>query len=80
MHRLQEEIEDFTSFAKKHSSARSDASLDELYDRWRETHPAAEDTLAVRASLRDMEGGERGRPFEQFAADFAKRNNITDDQ
>ena len=80
MHRLQEEIENFASYAKELLSASTAVSLDELYDRWREVHPAAEDALAVRASLRDMESGETGRPFAEFAADFAKRNNITDDQ
>ena len=80
MHRLQEEIEDFTSFAKEHLSEGNVSSLDELYDRWRELHPATEDELAVQASLRDMEEGETGRPFAEFAADFAERNKIADDQ
>lgn len=79
MHQLQQEIDDFTSFVKTHLSAGAATSLDELYDRWREDHPAAEDALAVQASLRDMERGETGRPFEEFAADFCKRNGIADD-
>ena len=74
MHQLQQDIADFTSFVKAHM-AEGAVSLDELYDRWREVHPAAEDALAVQASLQDMERGETGRPFEEFAADFRKRNH-----
>ena len=80
MHRLQAEIQEFTSFAIEHLSTGDVNSLDELYDRWREVHPAAEDALAVKASLRDMDNGETGRPFNEFASEFSKRNNITDDQ
>jgi hypothetical protein len=73
MQQLQQDIADFTSFVNAHSG--ESTSLDELYDRWREVYPAAEDGLAVQASLRDMERGETGRSFEEFAADFHKRNN-----
>lgn len=78
MHQLQQEIEDFTSFVKAHLSEGAATSLDELYDRWREVHPAMEDALAVQASLRDMEGGESGRPFGEFVADFSRRNKMSD--
>lgn len=80
MPQLQKDIEDFTSFAKNQLSKGATFSIDELYDRWREGHPAAEDALAVQASLRDMDSGETGRPFDEFASDFSKRNNITDDR
>jgi len=80
MPQLEKDIQDFTSFAKKQLSMGATFSIDELYDRWREGHPAAEDALAVQASLRDMDSGETGRPFDEFASDFAKRNKITDDR
>jgi hypothetical protein len=80
MPQLEKDIEDFTAFAKKELSKGVTFSIDEFYDRWREGHPVAEDALAVQASLRDMEKGEIGRPFDEFASDFAKRNNITDDR
>ena len=32
--------------------------------------------FAIRASLRDIEQGEIGRPFEEFVAEFHQRNNI----
>jgi len=72
MPQLEKDIEDFTSFAKKQLSKGATFSIDELYDRWREGHPAAEDALAVQASLRDMDSGETGRTFDEFTSDFAK--------
>jgi hypothetical protein len=75
---LEKEIEDFTRFAKNHSS--EDVTLDELYDRWREQVYRDVDTLAVEASLRDMEAGEVGKPFDEFAEEFCKRNGIDEKQ
>jgi len=71
---LDDKIEDFTRFAKSHSS--EDVTMDELYDRWREKAFQETDALAVEASLRDMEQGEMGRPFDEFAAEFRKRNHF----
>jgi len=73
---LDEKIEDFTRFAKSHSS--EDVTIDELYDRWRERTFQETDALAVEASLRDMEQGETGRPFDEFAGEFRKRNNLSE--
>ncbi len=73
---LEETIDDFTRFAKSHSS--EVATMDELYDRWREKTFKEIDALAVKASLRDMENGETGRGFDEFADDFRKRNNISE--
>jgi len=71
---LDDKIEDFTRFAKSHSS--EDVTIDELYDRWRERTFQETDALAVEASLRDMQQGETGRPFGEFAEEFRKRNNL----
>ena len=46
--------------------------LAETFDDVRRT----DDWLAIRASLRDIEQGETGRPFDEFAAEFRQRNNI----
>jgi hypothetical protein len=78
LHRLREEIEDFHSFAKERLSEGAIVSLDELYERWRECNPVAQDAIAIQASLRDMENGETGRTFKEFAADFANHNRIAD--
>ncbi len=35
-----------------------------------------QDLLAIAASIRDMEGGVSGRPFNAFAKEFRQRNQI----
>ncbi len=37
-----------------------------------------QDVLAIAASIRDMERGLSGRPYDEFAKDFRLRNKITD--
>lgn len=75
------EIDSFSEFAKSQLNNRgSDVSLDELFDEWRIANPPPDDALAIKASLRDMENGETGRPFEEFADEFRKRNNLGHDE
>ena len=69
-------IDDFASFAKGRLAAGVSASIDDLYDEWRESHGAEEDRLALEASLRDMAAGETGRPFEEFSAEFREQNGL----
>ena len=72
------EIDRFSEFAKTKLKDRStDVSLDELFDEWRTLNPPSKDALAIQASIRDMENGETGRPFKQFADEFRKRNNLS---
>ena len=74
---IQQELESFTQFARqKIRAGGAVASMDELYDQWREEHSASADAAAVLAALRDMEQGEEGRDFDAFAEDFSKRNGI----
>lgn len=68
MEPLIQELKEFTQFATS-QSAEGD-TLDDLFDRWRESHNRGIDRQAVEASLRDMELGETGRPFEEFANEF----------
>jgi hypothetical protein len=73
------EINDFARFARAHLEASDESlSIDELFDRWREQCPSVEDTLAVRASIRDMENGESGRPLDEFSDEFRKRNEASE--
>lgn len=69
-------------FARERIDAGSSPhSIDELYDEWREAHDSLEDSLAVAASLRDMEAGDTGRDFESFfASDFRQRNRVAKEQ
>lgn len=70
-------IESFSEFAKaKVDQAGNDLSIDDLYDEWRTQHPPADDLLAIKASLRDMENGDTGRAFDDFAAEFRHGNGI----
>jgi hypothetical protein len=78
MSTLQQEFDAFTAFVRQRIGGASDATIDDLYDQWREARPASEDALAIKASLADMENGETGRPFGEFVADFRKRNRIAE--
>jgi len=73
---LDDKIDDFTRFARSHSS--EDITMDELYDRWRERAFKETDAFAVQASLHDMEQGETGRLFDEFAGEFRNRNKINE--
>ena len=68
------EIDGFAQFAKAQlGRGGENLSLDDLLDQWRIQHPPAEDALAIKASIRDMDRGEAGRPFDQFAGEFRQR-------
>lgn len=70
-------IDDFAQFARERVHQRGeDLPIDDLFDEWRMQHPLAEDWKAIEASLRDLEDGEAGRLFEEFAGEFRQRNNI----
>ena len=70
-------IDSFSQFARARvDQAGNDLSIDDLFDEWRMQHPSAEDWLAIKASLRDLEHGETGRPFDEFAEEFLRRNGI----
>lgn len=72
----EQEIDGFAQFAKDQLRRGQTSSIDELFDLWRLQHPPADDALAIKASIRDMERGEIGRPFSQFAHEFRKKNNM----
>ncbi len=76
-----DELQSFYQFAEERvRNGGCDQTLDELYVEWRATNLTREElernVLAVRASLRDMDAGETGRPIEEFAAEFRQRNRI----
>ena len=75
------ELQNFYQFAEQRlRNGGCDQTLDELYGEWRACNPTPEEletnVFAVRASLRDMEDGKIGRPIEEFAAEFRRRNGI----
>ena len=76
-----EQLQSFYQFAEQRlRNGSCDQTLDDLYAEWRACNPMPEeldiDVRAVRASLRDMDEGQTGRPFKDFAAEFRKRNGI----
>ncbi len=79
---ITKELQSFYQFADDRLRRDDDdsQSLDQLYAEWRAQHPSVEglkkDVLAVRASLRDLENGETGRPIEEFEREFRQRNGL----
>jgi len=78
---IAQELQSFYHFAEERLlNGGSGQTLDDLYSEWRAYNPMPEELqtniLAVRASLRDMDQGEGGKPLDEFAAEFRKRNGI----
>jgi hypothetical protein len=70
----EQDIDNFCQFAKSRlKNGGFELSLEELFDEWTIKNPPHEDTLAVQASIGDMENGESGRDFGDFATDFRER-------
>ncbi len=81
MSTLSEELQSFYHFAElRLQSDRHGESLDETYAAWRTGNPSLQthesDVCVVRASLRDMDEGNTGRPIQDFAAEFRQRNGL----
>lgn len=77
----QEQIDSFHQFASEHvRNGTADDSLAELFDLWRMQNPTtdelAESVAAVKAALNDMENGDEGRPFDEFADDIRRHNKV----
>lgn len=77
----QQQLDGFYQFATRQIVlGQAGRSLSDLFDEWCSQQVAPEDVhdnaLAVKAALRDIERGEKGRPFAEFARDFCDRNNI----
>ncbi len=78
-----DELNAFHEFAEIELASRRAQSLRELVDLWEMEHPASElhkqNVAAVRAAIRDMENGDRGRPAEkvlqELRADLATRRD-----
>jgi hypothetical protein len=65
-----EQIEDFSTFAKSRLGSDDSVSIDELYSQWRGQAFKDVDQMAVAASVRDLEAGERGQLLDEFIAEF----------
>jgi hypothetical protein len=77
-----DDLNAFYQFAEAILARHGAESLQELVDFWEsEPEPAlwAQDIAAVRAAVRDMENGDRGRPaetvVEELRSEFGHRRN-----
>ncbi len=61
--RLSKTSTTFISAKSRLKNGGSELSLEELFDEWTIKNPPDEDSLAVQASIRDMENGETERDF-----------------
>ena len=69
--------QDIDSFAQqKLAQAEGELSMDDIYDEWRIQHPPSEDALAIKAALRDMHNGEKGRPLDEFLTELRAEKSI----
>lgn len=68
-----QQIEDFSRFAKQLVEEGNELPLDAIFDRWHEEAFREEDLVRVQESVNDFKNGERGRPIEQFLAEFDSR-------
>ena len=69
-----DQINDFSAFAKSRLGSGEQVDIDQLYDEWRSKAFAEIDALAIKASVRDLENGERGEPVEEFLASFEQEH------
>ena len=73
MSTAEQDIRDFAQFAEQQfSSGGAELTVDELFDMWRAANPPADElahnVAAVKASLVDMETGDRGTPADEHLA------------
>lgn len=71
-------LNDFSAYAKSRLSAGDQVDIDQLYEEWRRNAFGDIDALAVRASVRDLEDGERGEPLDEFLSDFDEKQRKLD--
>ncbi len=70
-----DELNRFHGFAVGKLDSGEDLTLQDLLNQWELENPnpnrGHEDLLAVKAALRDLENGDRGRPFEDHLRELA---------
>ncbi len=71
---IHQDIESFHQFASEFVR-RGDrkVTINDLYEQWRTDRFVEDDLRAVRASLNDLEAGQKDLPLDQFKKEFDKR-------
>lgn len=75
MRTTEEELQIFSQFVLEQLQTKR-RSLDELYDEWRFRHSTDDDVLAIAEALADMDAGQTGRPYEEFAVEFKRQHGL----
>jgi len=74
-----EQLEDFTRFTKLTLEKEGrELPLDAIFDRWHEEAFRDEDLARIQASVNDYDNGERGRPLNEFLAEFDAKQAAED--
>lgn len=76
-----EQIDSFQQFASEQlENGGAELSMPELFDLWLVQNPGADEladsVASVRAAIIDMENGDAGRPFGEFADEVRKQYGI----
>jgi hypothetical protein len=75
------QIDEFRRFAEQRLAAGERRTVAELFDEWMEASPTeAEreaDLRAIEESLRDIDAGNLGRPYEEFMAEFRQKYGLS---
>lgn len=74
MSTIDDDLNSFSQFVKTHAD--SAASVDTLFDTWRVQNPAEVDLAAIKASLKDLDGGERGVAIEEFNESMGAKHKL----
>lgn len=74
---IDNDLQDFNRFAREQVLKNGpDQTIDELFDRWRTERPPGDDLLAIQASLRDADAGERGKPLDEHVEEMRHGHNL----
>jgi len=78
---VQNELEQFHAYVgERLRTAEWRVSPEEVLDEWLLLHPDpqahAENVMAVKAAIRDMEAGDRGRPADEVLRDIRHELNL----
>ncbi len=76
MRTTEEDLESFQQFALERLRTRR-LTIDQLFEEWWHQHsPEEDDVQAIAEALEDMDAGDTGRPYEEFATELRKKYDL----